>query len=192
MTLNSPLSDIIQKGSFGNSENRNSILINEISNIYIVQIAKYKNSTQNTEDIKINGLNLPTTSGQVNSSKEERILWNGPNNWLYISLLKNPIDILESNLNKNNFAITDLSHSRTIISLEGIDAKEVLKKGCPFNFNNLKKNNCANSVFNGITLTIDVVEDNPDKIYLYVLRSFGESFYHAITDATLEFGYKIT
>ena len=53
MTLNSPLSDIIQKGSFGNSENRNSILINEISNIYIVQIAKYKNSTQNTEDIKI-------------------------------------------------------------------------------------------------------------------------------------------
>tara|TARA_Y100000996_G_scaffold397952_1_gene365532 strand:- start:569 stop:1147 length:579 start_codon:yes stop_codon:yes gene_type:complete len=192
MTLNSPLSDIIQKGSFGNSENRNSILINEISNIYIVQIAKYKNSTQNTEDIKINGLNLPTTSGQVNSSKEERILWNGPNNWLYISLLKNPIDILESNLNKNNFAITDLSHSRTIISLEGIDVKEVLKKGCPFNFNNLKKNNCANSVFNGITLTIDVVEDNPDKIYLYVLRSFGESFYHAITDATLEFGYKIT
>ena len=123
MTLNSPLSDIIQKGSFGNSENRNSILINEISNIYIVQIAKYKNSTQNTEDIKINGLNLPTTSGQVNSSKEERILWNGPNNWLYISLLKNPIDILESNLNKNNFAITDLSHSRTIISLEGIDVK---------------------------------------------------------------------
>jgi len=192
MTLNSPLSDIIQKGSFGNSENRNSILINEISNIYIVQIAKYKNSTQNTEDIKINGLNLPTTSGQVNSIKEERILWNGPNNWLYISLLKNPIDILESNLNKNNFAITDLSHSRTIISLEGIDVKEVLKKGCPFNFNNLKKNNCANSVFNGITLTIDVVEDNPDKIYLYVLRSFGESFYHAITDATLEFGYKIT
>ena len=192
MTLNSPLSDIIQKGSFGNSENQNSILINEISNIYIVQIAKYKNSTQNTEDIKINGLNLPTTSGQVNSIKEERILWNGPNNWLYISLLKNPIDILESNLNKNNFAITDLSHSRTIISLEGIDVKEVLKKGCPFNFNNLKKNNCANSVFNGITLTIDVVEDNPDKIYLYVLRSFGESFYHAITDATLEFGYKIT
>ena len=192
MTLNSPLFNIIQKGSFGNSENRNSILINEISNIYIVQIAKYKNSTQKTEDIKINGLKLPTTSGQVNSSKEERILWNGPNNWLYISLLKNPIDILESNLNKNNFAITDLSHSRTIISLEGIDVKEVLKKGCPFNFNNLKKNNCANSVFNGITLTIDVVEDNPDKIYLYVLRSFGESFYHAITDATLEFGYKIT
>ncbi len=192
MTLNSPLFNIIQKGSFGNSENRNSILINEISNIYIVQIAKYKNSTQKTEDIKINGLKLPTTSGQVNSSKEERILWNGPNNWLYISLLKNPIDILESNLNKNNFAITDLSHSRTIISLEGIDVKEVLKKGCPFNFNNLKKNNCANSVFNGITLTIDVIEDNPNKIYLYVLRSFGESFYHAITDATLEFGYKIT
>ena len=34
-------------------------------------------------------------------------------------------------------------------------------------------------------------DDNPDKIDLYVLRSFGESFFHSITDACLEFGYKI-
>ena len=40
-----------------------------------------------------------------------------------------------------NFAITDLSHSRAIIELEGESAKEVLKKGCPYNFNELKKDN---------------------------------------------------
>ena len=46
---------------------------------------------------------------------------------------------------ETDFAITDLSHSRTIIEIEGQEAKEVLKKGCPFNFNSLKKDNCINS-----------------------------------------------
>ena len=47
-----------------------------------------------------------------------------------------------------------------------------------------------NSVFNGITITIDMIEDNPNKIRLFALRSFGESLYDSITDASLEFGYK--
>ena len=68
--------------------------------------------------------------------------------------------------------------------------KEVLKKGCPFNFNELNKNNCINSVFHGITITIDMLEDSPEKIRLFALRSFGESLYHSITDASLEFGYQ--
>ena len=38
-------------------------------------------------------------------------------------------------------------HSRAIIELEGQDVKEVLKKGCPFNFNNLEKNSSINSKF---------------------------------------------
>ncbi len=49
---------------------------------------------------------------------------------------------------------------------------------------------CVNSVFNGITITIDVVDDNPEKIRLFALRSFGESLYYSITDASLEVGYK--
>ena len=37
---------------------------------------------------------------------------------------------------------------------------------------------------------VDKINDNPNKIRLFTLRSFGESFYHSITDASLEFGYK--
>ena len=79
---------------------------------------------------------------------------------------------------------------RAIIQLEGQDSIEVLKKGCPFNFNNLEKNNSINSIYNGIAITIDMLEDNPTKVRLFALRSFGESLYHSITDASLEFGYK--
>jgi sarcosine oxidase subunit gamma len=90
---------------------------------------------------------------------------------------------------ETDFAITDLSHSRAIIEMEGKDVKEVLKKGCPFNFNTLEKNSSINSTYNGITLSIDMLNDKPDKVRLFTLRSFGESLYHSITDASLEFGY---
>jgi sarcosine oxidase subunit gamma len=90
---------------------------------------------------------------------------------------------------ETDFAITDLSHSKTIIEIEGQAAKEVLKKGCPFNFNSLKKDNCINSIFNGITVTIDMINDSPDKVRILCLRSFGESLYHSLTDSCLEFGY---
>ena len=80
--------------------------------------------------------------------------------------------------------------SRAIIEIEGHNVKEVLKKGCPFNFDTLKKNKSINSTYNGITLTIDMLDDNPNKLRLFAPRSFSESLYHSITDACLEFGYK--
>ena len=101
-------------------------------------------------------------------------------------LLKNVLEAFK----ETDFAVTDLSHSRAIIEIEGEEAIEVLKKGCPFNFNTLEKNNSINSTYNGIAFTVDKLDDNPNKIRLFTLRSFGESFYHSITDASLEFGYK--
>jgi sarcosine oxidase subunit gamma len=37
---------------------------------------------------------------------------------------------------------------------------------------------------------VDMLDDSPDKVRLFALRSFGESLYHSVTDASLEFGYK--
>ena len=101
-------------------------------------------------------------------------------------LIKNVVDKFKD----TDFAVTDLSHSRAIIEIEGKDTIEVLKKGCPFNFNILEKNNSVNSTYNGIAFTVDKLDNNPDKVRLFGLRSFGESLYHSITDASLEFGFK--
>ena len=117
-------------------------------------------------------------------------MWNGPKNWLLVSTKKNLMKNILSNFKDADFAITDLSHSRAIIEIEGKETIEVLKKGCPFNFNSLEKNNSINSTYNGIAITVDKLNDNPNKVRLFALRSFGESFYHSITDASLEFGFK--
>ncbi len=193
MTSTSPLQNVHKEGLYGDYENKdekNLIKISEMKNLLIVQIVKYKKSNVSLNDIKIDELNLSHETLKVTFNNETRILWIGPNNWLLTSRNKELLKDIPQTFKETDFAITDLSHSRAIIELEGENSKEVLKKGCPFNFNELTKNSCINSVFNGITITIDMKEDSPNKIRLFALRSFGESFHHSITDACLEFGYK--
>ena len=193
MTSISALENIFKKGLFGDYEDKNEnqlIKIQERKNLLIVQIVQYKNSSTLIKDINIDGVNLTNEALKVSCNNDTRILWSGPKNWLLVSTKKDLLKNIHQTLKETDFAITDLSHSRAIIELDGKNSKEILKKGCPFNFNELKKDNCANSIFHGITITIDMINDNPNKVRLFALRSFGESLYHSITDACLEDGYK--
>ena len=193
MTSISALKNVHFKGLFGDYEDKNEkdlLKISENKDLLIIQIVQYKNSSTSLDSLKIDDLNLKNEALNVSNNNDTRILWNGPNNWLLVSNKKNLLKEIVEKFDVNNFATTNLSHSRAIIELDGANAKEVLKKGCPYNFNELKKNNSINSTFNGMSVTIDVLNDNPHKIRIFTLRSFGESLYHSITDSCLEFGYK--
>ena len=193
MSSISALANVHYKGQFGDYEDKNEndlLKISEIKNLLIVQIVQYKNSTVSVENINIDGLKFKDEPLSVISNNDNRILWNGPKNWLFVSSKKDLFKDILQNFKETDFAVTDLSHSRAIIEIEGQDTKEVLKKGCHFNFNILKKKNSINSTYNGIAFTVDMLNDNPDKVRVLALRSFGESLYHSLTDASLEFGYK--
>ena len=192
MTAITPLEFIHKKGNFGDHHKKNQIdllKISEVKNLSIIQIVQYKKSKININNIKIESLEIPTENSTVKSNKETRILWTAPRTWLILSSIENIEDIIKNNFKDSDFAITDISHSRAIINIEGVQAKEVLKKGSPINFNELKVNKCVGTVFHGISIIIDSISDNPESFNLLVLRSFRESFYYHITDSSLEFGY---
>ena len=187
----SPLNFVHKVGKFGNSDKKkeNDLLkVSEVNGLLIFQIAQYKNSSFDMSIIKLDGLSFPS-SLKSTSNSSTRILWLGPNNWLVFSSVLDLIKKEKAQFNEVDFAITDISHSRTIIELEGSLVNEVLKKGCPLDFNSLKDGDCANSVYNEVNVTIDFISEKPMKVRISCLRSFGESLHHSITDACLEFGY---
>ena len=191
MTQLSVLNSIHQKGKFGNHENKNEnnlLKISEINNLIIFQIVQFKHSIIDSNNLIIDNLNLPKPL-KITSNDSTRILWMGPNNWLIVSSKLDLLDSENVKIDKMNFALTNLSNSKAIIEIEGNLANEVLKKGCPLNVDAMKRDDCSNSIYNSISFTLDFASNNPKKVRLICLRSYGESFYHSITDASLEYGY---
>jgi len=193
MTAISALENIHKRGLFGDHQGKNEnelISVSEVKHLQIIQIVHYKKSTLQIALLNLDNLKFPEATMLVNSNKDTRILWSGPSNWLLVSTKKDILNSVQKICDDKNFAVTDLSHSRAIIELKGSNSKEVLKKGCPINLNEFKVNNCANSIFHGITITIDMISNDPETFRIFALRSFGESLYHSITDACLEDGYQ--
>ena len=191
MTAISPLEFVNKKGIFGDHHKKkesNLIQITELKDLNIIHVFQYKKSKMPLNNIKFDNLEMPSENSKVTSNKFTRILCIGPKTWLIVSN-KNVSESLKSFFKEEDFAVTDISHSRAVVQVKGFQIKDVLKKGCPINLNDFNKNSCAGTVFHGISIVVDFVEDNPDTYNFLTLRSFGESFYHHITDATLEFGF---
>ena len=189
----SPLSNIKKNGLFGNYQNKGEdklIIISEVTNIKVYQLVKFKSSSLESTSISIDDQILPISPNSVNGNKVTRILWNAPNTWLIISSDKDISKKIADNCSENDFAVTNLSHSKVVLQIQGEQALDVIKKGSPLNLNNFTKNDCRTSVYHGITFIIDMVEDTQIILNLMANRSFSESFYHAITDSALEYGYK--
>ena len=193
MSSISALANVHHQGQFGDFNDKKGddlLKISEKKNLLIVQIVQFKNSNMSIDSIDIDGLKLKDSPLNVVFNENTRILWNGPKNWMLVSSKKDLIKNISLICKETDFAVTDLSHSRAIIEIEGNYVLEVLRKGSPFNFDILKKNYSTNSLYNNIAFTVDLLNDKPLKVRILALRSFGESLYHSITDASLEFGYE--
>ena len=126
MTAITPLEFVHKKGIFGDHHKKNEsdlLKVSELKNLTIIQLVQYKRSKVNIDGVKIDSLEFPKQSSQVNSNKETRILWSGPRTWLILSNKENILDIIKTNCSEVDFAVTDISHSRAVIQIKGLQAR---------------------------------------------------------------------
>ena len=75
----------------------------------------------------IDNLKLKNEPMSVVNNSDTRVLWNGPKNWLLVSTEKDLFKNISQKVKETDFAVTELSHSKAIIEIEGKEVKEVLK-----------------------------------------------------------------
>ena len=182
-----------------NSEiNNNGVSIKEIAPIMKLNL-RGKTREFFTNVGKTLNMLLPTEANTSSSSDKLTAIWLSPDEWMIVSNETTSKetntyelnDILFNNISKTSLgAVTDVTDQFVQLEIKGDKIYELFSAGCPFNFNTLDKNNSINSTYNGIAFTVDKLGENPNKVRLFALRSFGESLYHSITDASLEFGFK--
>ena len=109
----SPLHFDHKLGFYGDYENKDDILkLTEVKELSIFQIAKFKKSIVDINQITFNNLKLPTKSLTVTSDNIVRILWVGPDTWLIISKDKKLIENIHSCLLYTSPSPRDTSSSR--------------------------------------------------------------------------------
>ena len=129
------------------------------------------------------------------SKRGVSMLWLGPDEWLVASPERRVERIerdLRDALRPQHAAVTDISHSRTILSLSGPAAPAVLAKGCPLDLHPrvFGPGRCAQSRLARCQVLIHQTTAAP-VFEIHVQRSFAQYAWTWLMDAGEEFGVQI-
>ena len=126
----------------------------------------------------VTGVDLPTTPNTTAKSGEFRILWLGPTEWWVVSSHVEPgklVDDLRAAFGGQHAAVIDVSESRTVISISGPSARDVLARGCSLDLHPRVFNagQCAQTGLTKANILLDQIDANP-TFDIYVLKSFSD------------------
>ena len=142
----------------------------------------------------ITGCKLPAAANTVQQAGDVRILWQSPDEWLIVAPDGSDIGSrLADACADIHVAITDVSESRTVITLSGEHARDVLAKGCALDLHtrSFAVDDFAPSALAPMHVIQHLRSDAPE-FDLYVHRSFAESLWLWLEDAAAEYGFAVS
>ena len=109
--------------------------------------------------------------------RDVSMLWLGPDEWLVVAPDRRVERIertLRDALEGQHAALTDVSHSRTVLALSGPDARAVLAKGCPLDLHPraFGPGRCAQTLFAGTGVSLLQRDESP-RFEMMVRRSYA-------------------
>jgi len=121
------------------------------------------------------------------------LIWNGPGKWLAVSESEDSAGFvldLRNWLEHTGATVTDLSQARTVVRITGANSCDVLCKGCPADIESMRNGDSMATLMGTLSSVVHCREAG-GSFDVYVFRSFGQSFWEWLTDASLEFGYSV-
>ena len=179
-------------------QNYNGINFEELSNIPKINLRGKSNDTEFMKDVgEILNTFLPIEANTNNANNDLKIIWLSPNEWLIQINNENKFqDIfskLQSKLNPQNTAITDVTENRTIIKVKGENLYKLLAKFMVINLDKVlkKESSVAQTIF--IKIPILIVRNHKDKeepsIDIHANRSHTSYLYNLLVDGTQNFNF---
>lgn len=125
-------------------------------------------------------------------TEDMTMLWTGPGQWLAVSDTLEPPALaatLEEMLSASGTAVTDLSHSRTVVRVSGSCWRDLVAKGSPADMDAMVAGDCLMTLLGHFNVLVHCLD--ADRCDLYVFRSFGLSLWEWLSDAAAEFGCRV-
>ena len=132
----------------------------------------------------------PKQANTAVESDGRRILWLGPDEWLVVGSNDESelLCALEQALEGQHALVSDVSHSRVILVLQGRHARDVLNKGCSLDLDPVAfaAGQCAQAPLARAHMLLHQVTDLP-SYHVYLHRSFADYGHAWLADAADEY-----
>jgi len=192
----SALAAALHVGDFGTvPASGPGIFLSQRRGLALVQLAtdaeSYTAAAQHIEAAL--GLVLPLAPNRATVTETLAALWIGPARALIVG---REGDGLEQKLAQAlvglEAALTELSHGRSVIRLEGTRLRDLLAKGCGLDFHAraFAAGAALQSSYAGINVLLHA-RDEPLAVDLYVGRGFAFSLWQHLLEGALEYGCRV-
>ena len=141
------------------------------------------------------GLELPVTPKTAHRKSGRALLWLGPDEWLAVMAMEYDGKLganLAETLGDVHHAIADVGHSRVVIGLQGLNARDVLMKGTNVDVHprQFGPDNCVQARLSRCHMLLHQLDDGP-SYDIYIHRSFAVYAWNWLSDAAREYGLAV-
>ena len=189
----SPLAQVYRAGPHGNFEDGVGVALSEPRPGSIVQLAAWPGEERRMIDAirTVTGLALPDGAGGGVSEGGKTAFGFAPGKFTVVDEKDGLAAAFAKAITPAIGTVTDLSHGRTVIRIEGPEAEWVLAKFFAIDFSlaafplGAGRSTTHHDVFAQIQRT------GPDRFDVHVFRSFARSFWTALCHGSEEVGYEV-
>jgi sarcosine oxidase subunit gamma len=169
------------------------VILGESAHRTIINIRGNSSDPAFTAAVKTaTGVDLPVKANTVNTAGETSILWLGPNEWWVVTAPDRSdtlVPALRQAFQGLHTAVVDVSESRTVITVTGPKARDLLARGMSIDLHLrvFTPGQCAQTSLSKANVLLHQVDDKP-SYDIYVLKSFSDYLWRWSEQIAADFG----